>query len=64
MAIRVLERLPRLVASEVITLSICDLARGRRTVFSTPNRVFSACAWARTLGRSKTLELRLARMSA
>jgi DNA-binding CsgD family transcriptional regulator len=37
-----LERLPRLVASEVTTLSICDLARGRRTVFSTPNRVFSA----------------------
>ena len=37
-----LERLPRLVASEVTTLSICDLVRGRRTVFSTPNRVFSA----------------------
>ena len=37
-----LDRLPRLVASEVTTLSICDLARGRRTVFSTPNRVFSA----------------------
>jgi DNA-binding CsgD family transcriptional regulator len=37
-----LDRLPRLVASEVTTLSICDLARGRRTVFSTPNRAFSA----------------------
>ena len=37
-----LDRLPRLVASEVTTLSICDLVRGRRTVFSTPNRVFSA----------------------
>ena len=37
-----LDRLPHLVASEVTTLSICDLARGRRTVFSTPNRVFSA----------------------
>src|SRR5260221_5324890 len=37
-----LDRLPRLVASEVTTLSICALARGRRTVFSTPNRVFSA----------------------
>jgi len=37
-----LERLPRLIASEVTTLSICDLVRGRRTVFSTPNRVFSA----------------------
>jgi len=37
-----LERLPRLVASEVTTLSICDLVRGRRTLFSTPNRVFSA----------------------
>jgi len=30
-----LDRLPRLVASEVTTLSICDLARGRRTAFST-----------------------------
>src|SRR5437762_390688 len=37
-----LDRLPRLVASEVTTLSICDLARGRRTVFSAPNRAFSA----------------------
>jgi len=37
-----LERLPRLVASEVTTLSICDLVRGRRTVFSTPSRIFSA----------------------
>src|SRR3989441_10536432 len=37
-----LDRLPRLVASEVTTLSICDLVRGRRTVFSTPNRAFSA----------------------
>lgn len=31
-----LEGLPRLVASELTTLSICDLARGRRTVFSAP----------------------------
>jgi DNA-binding CsgD family transcriptional regulator len=37
-----LERLPQLVASEVTTLSICDLVRGRRTVFSTPARAFSA----------------------
>ena len=37
-----LDRLPRLVASEVTTLSICDLARGRRTVFSAPKRAFSS----------------------
>jgi hypothetical protein len=37
-----LECLPQLVASEVTTLSICDLVRGRRTVFSTPARAFSA----------------------
>src|SRR2546429_8843624 len=36
-----LDRLPRLVASEATTLSICDLVRGRRTAFSTPNRAFS-----------------------
>src|SRR5438132_13622413 len=39
-----LDRLPRLVASEVTTLSICDLARGRRTVFSAPNRARQAAA--------------------
>src|SRR5258708_30556957 len=37
-----LARLRRLGACEVTTLSICDLARGRRTVFSTPNRAFCA----------------------
>src|SRR5258708_34383253 len=37
-----LDRLPRLGASEVATLSICDLARGGGRVLRRPNRAFSA----------------------
>ena len=36
-----LTRLPRLVASELTTLSFCDLARGRRTVVSYPARALA-----------------------
>ena len=35
-------QLPRLVASEITTLSVCDLARNRRSVVSNPGEAISA----------------------
>lgn len=36
------EQLPRLVASEITTLSVCDLARNTRTVVTSPGAAISA----------------------
>ncbi len=36
------DRLPRLVASEITTLSVCDLARNTRSVVSSPGAAISA----------------------
>jgi len=36
------EQLPRLVASEITTLSVCDLARNTRSVVSSPGSSISA----------------------